>query len=144
MDNTHSEKPAGLLNLYFHFNGHKLLLFFGIVFLTILVVTGIYVSIFGFDIWKSNMSQAGSLMLANFPTAIANTGNPNAIPTVPNSPNAGIVTIPPSSTAVTNGTTSQFVCPNCGPVGLPNVDANGLPLCPSCGAVMGAGGPQTP
>ena len=137
MNRYHSEEPVGLLSLYFNFSSYRLLLFLGIVILTTLVVTGIYVSIFGFDNWKSNMSQAGSLMLANFPTPVANTGNPNG-------PNAVGVPTPLSPAPLNTGTTNQFVCPNCGPVGLPNVSATGTPLCPSCGMVMGVGGQPTP
>lgn len=144
MNRNHSEKPVGLLNLYFNFNSYKLLLFLGIVVLTTLVVTGIYVSIFGFDSWQSNMSQAGSLMLANFPTPIANTGNPNASGSIANRPNASGVTPAAATAPLNRGTTNQFVCPNCGPVGLPNVNTNGTPLCPNCGAVMGVGGRSTP
>lgn len=144
MNNIHSEKPVGLLNLYFNFSSYKLILFFGIVVMTTLVVTGIYVSIFGLDSWESNMSQAGSLMLANFPTPIANTANPNASGAVANQPNASGFANPSAVAPSNRGSTNQFVCPNCGPVGLPNVSTNGSPLCPNCGATMGVGGQTTP
>lgn len=144
MNDKYPEKSVGVLNLYFSFNSAKLLLFLGIVVLTALVVTGIYVSIFGFDNWKSNMSQAGSLMLANFPTPLNTTGNQIGNGTVADSPNAlGIATTPVQS-APPQGTTNQYICPYCGPVGLPNMSTNGVPLCPSCGMVMGIGGQPTP
>jgi len=144
MNRNHSEKPLGLLNLYFNFNSYKLLLFLGIVVLTTLVVTGIYVSIFGFNSWQSNMSQAGSLMLANFPTPIANTVDPNTSGSIASQPNASGVATPPAAAPLNGGSTNQFVCPNCGPVGLPNVSTNGMPLCPNCGTVMGVGNQSTP
>jgi hypothetical protein len=118
--NSH-EQPNSLLRDYLGFDRHVLMKFAGLVAAVVFVVTGLYVAIFGFDTWASNMEQAGSMMLANFD------------PPPP---------APPQSqfTPVAAAPTAQYVCPSCGAVGLPLWTRDGTPRCPVCQGVMISGG----
>ncbi len=128
---TSNEEQVNPFREYFGFDGRALVTFFSLVAGVLVVVTGIYVAIFGLDNWKSSMSQAGSMMLSNFnDTNGAGAGINN--PGVP----AAMGAAQPSSPVGV-----QFSCPNCGAVGLPNWSQQGAPLCPNCGNVMNVTGP---
>jgi len=121
------EEPASALSDYLGFDRRKLAIFSGLVAAVVVVVTGIYVSIFGFDSWKSNMSQASSMMLSNFDV-------PNAAASATTGP------VGPAQAAfapATGQAGAQYVCPSCGAVGLPRWSTGGSPLCPNCGSMMG-------
>lgn len=113
----------GVMSDYFGFDLRKLLIFCGLVFAVVVVVTGIYVAIFGFDSWKNSMTQAGDLMLAAQNVPMANGAAGTMVMQSP-APQAG----------------AQYNCPTCGTTGLPMWNANGSPLCPACGALMGIAG----
>ncbi len=139
---TSEDKSVGMLQDYLGLDGKTMITFTGLVVSVLVVVTGIYVSIFGFDTWKTNMKRAGSLMVINAqqPVNGAQPGMNNgmALPAAarmpaPATPYA-VPLAPPAAT--------QFVCPACGASGLPAWTTNGAPVCPSCGAVMGATGGQ--
>ncbi len=123
--NNH-EEPTNVFADYFGFDMRTLATFSGLVIGVVVVVTGIYVAIFGFDNWRSSMSQAGALMLSNVQA-------PNAATGMPTAPVGPAVSAPASPTARSG---AQYSCPNCGAVGLPQWSPNGTPLCPSCGGVM--------
>jgi predicted RNA-binding Zn-ribbon protein involved in translation (DUF1610 family) len=135
MDNNH--EPTGLLEIYFGFNATKILTFLVLVIGIVVVVTAIYVAVFGFDNWKSSMQQAGSLMLSDFNQPVA----PGAV-TGPGGGGVPLYTAPQPLTA-TPRVAAQFRCPNCGTVGLPNTSAGGVSLCPNCGTQMTVVGGQT-
>lgn len=117
MDNK--DEATSLLEEYFGIDLKRVLVFFGLVLGVFVVITGIYVSIFGMDTWKSSMSQAGSLMLANF-----------------DQPATGADGVVRPFAPAAAQTATQYSCNQCGALGLPLWDPNGTPLCPSCGAVM--------
>ena len=125
-----NEERAGVLSDYFGLDTRTLVTFFCLVVGVVIVVTGIYVAIFGFDNWKSSMSQAGSMMLSNFNDPNAATGRTIG-PAGPVSPAVAPLAAP---------TGAQYSCPNCGAVGLPKWTQNGAPLCPNCGTVMNVTG----
>lgn len=120
------EEPASAFRDYFGFDTRTLAIFFGLVVGVVVVVTAIYVSIFGFDNWKSNMSQASSMMLLNF-------NDPNAAAGTTTGPAGPVVAAPVPATGQAG---AQYSCPACGAVGLPEWSPNGTPLCPNCGTVM--------
>ena len=123
------EETEGAFSDYFGFDMRTLGIFSGLVVGVVVVVTGIYIAIFGFDSWKSSMSQAGSLMLSNLNT-------PNAAAGTAPAP-AGTVTPAPAAPAPPAARSgAQYVCPTCGAAGLPQWSPNGTPLCPRCGGVM--------
>jgi hypothetical protein len=123
---------TSLVKDYFGFDTKTVLTFLGLVTLVIVVVTFIYVSIFGFDNWKTSMSQAGSMMLANFdPQAATPLDNRGELVT-PAVPNA----TPAAGAGIQQPGGGQYNCPACGAVGLPVWNAQGSPICPTCGGVM--------
>ena len=118
-----TKEYEGIMADYFGFELRKLLIFGGLVLGVAVVVTGIYVSIFGFDSWKNSMVQAGDLMLAAQNAPLTN-GNPGNTTAPAGSGQAG----------------AQYNCATCGTTGLPLWNAAGAPLCPTCGALMGIAG----
>ena len=139
------QESVSLLRDYLGFDQRRLLTFLGLVLGVVLVVTLLYVAIFGFDTWSNNMHQAGHLMLANAdPRALAGPGGPQVGPgnmryrpvaTAMGGPLSGAV-LPAAPTG------AQYVCPRCGLGGLPRWTAGGAPQCPACGGIMNfAGGP---
>jgi len=116
--NDHDKQTSTFMD-YFGLNGRTLAIFWGLVICVVVVVTAIYVLIFGFDSWRSNMSQASSLMLTNVDVPGAEAG-PAAAAVMP----------------AAGPTGAQYVCPTCGAVGLPRWSPDGTPTCPGCGAVM--------
>ncbi|MBW1942807.1 MAG: hypothetical protein JRJ51_08225 [Deltaproteobacteria bacterium] len=91
--------------------------FSGLVVGTAAVVTVIYWGIFGFDTWQEEMRQGADLLMAA-----------SVAPVVPVAPVAQ-----PTRSFRSAG---QYVCPRDGVVGLPVIDAGGVPHCPVCGQVM--------
>ena len=85
--------------------------FFVLVIGTVIVVTGVYWAIFGFDRWEVEMERASELVTA---ASVAPFGQANTLPS-----GAG-----------------QYVCPRDGAAGLPNFDATGIAHCPICGQAM--------
>lgn len=115
-----------VIHEYLGFSGRSIAIFLAVSVATVAVVTCLYSAIFGFDTWRNDMTQAGSLMLSNFdvPPADPATGaqvDPGAVPA-----------------AAVGG--CQFLCPSCGVVDLPMWSAVGDPMCPSCGALLGVQG----
>ena len=139
---TNEEKPVGMVQDYLGLDGKTMITFTGLVVSVLVVVTGIYVSIFGFDTWTTNMKRAGSLMVINAhqPVGGAQPGMNNglAAPLAPLAP--AVAPTAPYAMPLIPPAATQFVCPNCGNTGLPAWTANGAPVCPGCGAVMGATG----
>jgi predicted RNA-binding Zn-ribbon protein involved in translation (DUF1610 family) len=115
MDNR--EESFSMLRDYMGFDRRTLFVFLALVAGVFIVVTGIYIAIFGFQEWETNMQRAGSMMIANYDAPVAPRLAPAAaVPAV------------------------QFSCPNCGAVGLPRWNPGGTPVCPNCGSVMTVGG----
>lgn len=85
-----------------------------------LVVTAVYWAFFGMTRWTKNIQQGANLMMA--------------AATVPSQGQkfAGV------------GSAGQFVCPRDGAVGLPVMDAAGVPRCPVCNQVMCFNAAQAP
>jgi len=114
------DEHIGLIQEYFGFDQRRVLISLAMVAGVAVVVTLIYVAIFGFDTWKSNMKQAGNMMVVNFQPPGANgVVEPNIVP------------LPAAATS-----TIQYLCPTCGIVGLPRWSVGATPVCPQCGAVM--------
>ena len=113
-----------LLNDYVGIDKRTTVIFLSLIIGIFIVVTCIYVAIFGLQNWTSNMKRAGSMMIANFDAPLS---VPQAIPSVP-----GAVAAQPAATVAA----AQFHCATCGLSGLPLWNQNGTPLCPTCGAVM--------
>lgn len=86
--------------------------FSGMVAGVALIVTIIYWAVFGFDRWKEEVRMASDLIMAASVAPVAQ---------APAGP----------------GVAGQYVCPQHGAVGLPNLNATGVPHCPVCGQVMG-------
>lgn len=106
------QEPIGLVGEYWGIRVRTLKVLVALVACVFVVVTGIYIALFGFRTWSKNMRRAGSMMVINFePPATA----PPA-------------TAPPPAL--------QYTCPTCGPVGLPQMGPNGASVCPQCGAPM--------
>ncbi len=120
---AHDESHS-LLDDYFGFDRKTLLVFLGLVASVMFVVTCIYVAIFGFDNWKTNMARAGSMMIANFDAPVTGTTEQFIGPGAPRSAPGAV----PAA--------AQYICPNCGAVGLPGWSTNGTPICPNCGVGM--------
>lgn len=123
------DNDVDLIQEYLGISGRSIVIFLAVSVGTVAVVTCLYTAIFGYDTWKNNMDQAGSLMLSNFdvPPTDPNTANPV---------NPGVV---PAAGA--GG--CQLVCPNCGVVDRPNWNTNGDPICPSCGGQLNVAGGGT-
>jgi len=108
-----------LLRVYLGIDQRTAALFVALVVAAVATVTGIYIAIFGFDRWRTDMSRAGSMMIATYATPVA---------TAPAGPPAR-----PTPAA-------QYLCPACGAVGLPAWGRGGAPHCPGCGRVMAVQG----
>jgi predicted RNA-binding Zn-ribbon protein involved in translation (DUF1610 family) len=119
-----NQESFSYINEYIGIDKRKLIIFFSLLLGVFVVVTGIYVAIFGYQDWKTNMQRAGSMMVANFDQ-----------PQVPASPVIGVPAVQPTL-APSYQPTVQYACPQCGIAGLPNWSANGAPLCPRCGSLM--------
>lgn len=104
---------------YFEVDEKRIASFVGLVVGAVVVVTLIYWIVFGFGRWTGEMQRASDLMLA---AGTAPIGPAYPAP-------AGQTYAPPS-------TAGQYICPRDGAVGLPRVDANGVPHCPLDGQVM--------
>ncbi len=85
--------------------------FFGLTIIAVVGVTLIYWAVFGFNRWSGQMQRASDLMMAATGPAPVLT---NPVPTV----------------------SGQYTCPRDGTVGLPNLTATGVPLCPVDGQTM--------
>ena len=145
-----SDKESGsLLRDYFGLDGRMLLTFAGLVAGVLVVVTGIYVAIFGYDDWKKDMKQAGSMMVAGFnapangavapaPAQLAPASPIRMNPTM-QAPSQYVCPAPGQLAPVMQGA-AQYVCPSCGAVGLPVWTPNGAPTCPNCGSIMAMAG----
>lgn len=59
-------EPTGLLREYLGFRARPALIFAALIIGALAVVTAIYVSIFGFDTWSTNMQRAGSMMVIRY------------------------------------------------------------------------------
>lgn len=125
---AHEEVPS-LLSSYMGFDRKQLLIFSALVVGVIVVVTLLYVMIFGFRTWSNNMQQAGHLLLANVNPSLQAV-QPIPLPPIPLSPPC------PQPAA---GFGIQFACPQCGIVGLPRWTVGGTPQCPTCGGIMTPG-----
>jgi len=66
---TSEEEPYSLLKSYFGIERRTFFVFLALIAGALLVATCIYVAIFGFDNWRTNMARAGSLMIINAPAA---------------------------------------------------------------------------
>lgn len=99
-------ESLNLLEDYLGIEKKHLSILIAIMASVFVLVTGIYIALFGFQHWRTNMSRAGSMMVINF------------------------------QVNGTNTVTRQYVCPSCGAVGLPQQGPNGEPLCPNCGQRM--------
>ena len=129
------KKSFNLIREYTGIDRKTLFTFMGLVLIVFVVVTGIYVAIFGFNTWATNMEQAGSMMIANFDVPVnGNTMVANFDDRTPGVPIAGRVIRAPAAV--------QYSCPNCGAVGLPLWGPNGTPRCPNCRGVMNVQGKQ--
>lgn len=125
------KESLGVLKTYFGIDKSSMLIFSVLVVGVFIVVTGIYVAIFGYKNWKSNMESAGSMMVANFNTpTTGNVNNPVG------SRSTGVQPGAPCLVPAPQAAQGQYVCPNCGAVGLPSWNQAGTPLCPNCGASM--------
>ena len=122
------DESFSMLRDYIGFDRRTLLIFLALVAGVFVVVTGIYIAIFGFKDWETNMQRAGSMMVANFNTPA--TGGIEDL-TGPRAPRPRPAAVPAAV---------QYTCPNCGAVGLPHWSPNGTPICPNCGSVMTVAG----
>ena len=122
------EEFEGALSGYFGIDKRTWAIFFGLVFGVVIVVTCIYVAIFGFDSWKTSMAGAGSMLLSNFDPQAGAGG------TVGQGGQMLQGVAPAAVPAFQGGT--QYTCPACGAVGLPIWNQVGTPTCPTCGALM--------
>lgn len=111
------EESFSMLRDYMGFDKRTLFIFLALVAGVFVVVTGIYIAIFGFQEWETNMQRAGSMMIANYDAPVA----PGLAPAA-------------ATPAV------QYTCPNCGAAGLPQWSQDGTPRCPNCGSTMMVGG----
>jgi len=123
------EPNFDLIQEYLGFNGRSIVFFLAILVGTVAVVTCIYTAIFGYDTWQNNMDQAGSLMLSNLevPPTDPNTAGPVGPNVVPAAGTGGC----------------QLLCPTCGVVDRPNWNAQGDPICPTCGGMLQVAGGGT-
>jgi len=120
------EESSSVIKEYFGFDARSLAIFFGLVVGVIVVVTGIYVAVFGFKSWSTNMEQAGTLLLTG-------TGAPVGAPVA----GAGQLGTP-NYAAGTVPTATQYRCPNCGGMCAPLREQVGTPYCPGCNTPMQA------
>jgi type IV secretory pathway TrbD component len=141
------EESFSLLHDYMGIDRRTLLIFTALVVGVTVVVTGIYVAIFGFDTWTTNMERAGSMMVANFDPRV--NGQGQDIPDIPDprvrapAMAPANLDVPPwgvNTRPVAAPPAAQFVCPKCGAVGLPAWSQAGAPLCPYCRGVMSVAG----
>ena len=107
------------LEQYLGFEPKRLVYFAGTTICTTVVVTLAYCLIFGFDNWRTDMTNSTKMMLS--------------AATVP----MGQAAAAPYATRAGGGAAAgQYVCPTDGAVGLPLFDAAGMPHCPMCGQIM--------
>ncbi|MGA2225420.1 MAG: hypothetical protein ABSH41_13375 [Syntrophobacteraceae bacterium] len=90
--------------------------FAGSIVAAAVVVTAIYCGLYGLKKWTGSMQQGANLMMVAAPA--------------------------PYQGSVRTGAAGQFICPTHGAVGLPVVDASGVPRCPLCNGAMSFNGPQ--
>jgi len=121
-------EPNGLLDAYLNINRHRMFICLALVCGVTVVVTLIYIAVFGFQSWKSNMKQAGSMMIINFPAPV---GAPMPLGIQPQP----LYTVPAQGAGAL-----QYVCPNCGVVGVPRWSVGPTPLCPQCGSMVSVTG----
>ncbi len=102
----HQEESVSLVEDYLGVGRRTLYLLLAIAACALVATTGIYIGIYGFRHWKTNMDRAGSAMVINYDA-------PTAVPAA-----------------------AQYVCPNCSVVDVPLWSPNSTPVCPICGAQM--------
>lgn len=100
-------------------NSKRLGIWLALVVVTALLGTAIYISINGFDRWKSDVNSAAVYMQAGL--------NQPAGQTLPPEPAKG---------QQVRNQSGQFLCPVDGASGLPDYAVDGTPLCPICGRKM--------
>jgi hypothetical protein len=127
------EESFSALKEYFGIEKRTLLIFTALVVGVLVVVTVIYVAIFGFREWKTNMKHAGSMIMAKFDKPA--TGLPqNATCPGANRPSA------PCYVPAVAPAPGPYTCPQCGTAGHPRWSTSGAPICPNCRAVMSVAG----
>lgn len=101
---------------YHDIDAKRLGYFVGSIVAAAVAVTVIYCGVYGLKKWTGSVQQGANLMMVAAPA--------------------------PYQGAVRPGTAGQFICPTHGAVGLPVVDAAGVPRCPICNGEMSFNGPQ--
>jgi predicted RNA-binding Zn-ribbon protein involved in translation (DUF1610 family) len=99
-----TDESVPLLEDYLGMGRRTLYTLLALVAGAFVVATFVYIALYGFQSWKTNMARAGSQMVINYDVPVAAQND------------------------------FQYVCPNCGVVKQPGWAADGTPLCPSCGA----------
>ena len=130
-DQVIPQSPS-LVRAYFGTEPRRLAFLGAVVLGVMVVVTGGYVLVVGFDKWSNDMAAANHMMWAGYtPAATATCPRLAAYPASPMStaPLAAMPMTPP-------GAGRQYLCPSCGAVGLPGWTSSGQPICPSCGGPM--------
>ena len=115
-----------MIERYFGLDLNRLGYFFGLCIGVGVLTTGLFWLLFGFDKWEQNVQMGADLMAAAAVAAPQPQMQPQVVRTAPAANAAG-----------------QFVCPQDGAVGLPNIDAAGVPHCPACGQTMVFNSPQS-
>ncbi|MBF0497296.1 MAG: hypothetical protein HQK58_12100 [Deltaproteobacteria bacterium] len=115
-----------MLEHYFGLDQKKFGTMCGLIVAVAIIVTVIYWAVFGFGRWKKELNQASSLMMAatNVPTAATAPAGQTML-----------IAQPAPARSLPAGT-GQYLCPQHGAVGLPNLDSRGNACCPICGQAM--------
>jgi len=98
------EESVSLVEDYLGIGKRTLYILLAITACALVATTGIYIGIYGFRHWRTNMNRATEAMVINF----------NAPTTAP--------------------AAAQYVCPNCQVTVAPVWSPNTAPVCPICGA----------
>jgi hypothetical protein len=134
-------RRPSLVREYLHTEPRKLF-YLSAAFVGVLVVVTIpYVLLVGFDKWANNMTEASHMIWASYTPAAANLTVPPA-PAISTAPSlvpapywmARIEDVVPLVPLPKAG--RQYVCTNCGALGLPIWSSNGQPHCPYCQGLM--------
>ena len=104
-----------------NFTKRKVGLWLAMIFVVVILSTGIFIAVNGFGTWKGNMQTAKDYMLiAGQQTDVAQTLKPVAV-------------VKQVEIAKKTG---QFICPIHGASGLPDYDMNGNQTCQICNRKM--------